>query len=263
MSARFFHSSFLAIAIPASLSLATACATGKSTHPGGGDQPDAGGGSFADAGFRADAAPSPDGGGGGGGGPVTLSQSSSMDVVGGNSDNVICVVTAYPGGPVIGTAENFYYRAFDLTAAGVTGDLAISKVSVGIEDAESQGGTQPASVALYTLNGAFTLANLTQLASTDVNVSDVTFPGNGNTGGTVLDIPITATAPAGSTLVVEFHIPDGSNDGNFLEVGSNTAAQTGPTYFRAPSDGCDITEPTDASTIDGNMHWVMTVTGQD
>jgi hypothetical protein len=262
MSARRSSSLFLAFALPAALS--SGCATGKSTQPGGNDQPDAssGGGGFVDAAPRADAAPQPPDAAPQGG-AVTLSQSSSMDVIGQNS--VACPAVDPVFGVVLGTADNSYYRVFDLAAAGVTGDLTISSVTVGVEDAESGGGGgQPAGVKLYTLNGNFTLGNLTQLASANVTVQDVAAPAQGTTGGQLIDFPISATAPAGSQLVVEFHSPDGGNDGNFLYVGSNTAAQTGPTYVRAAN--CSVNQPTDAASGAvgaPDMHWVVTVTGQD
>jgi hypothetical protein len=71
---------------------------------------------------------------------------------------------------------------------------------------------------------------------------------------------VTATAPAGSTLVVEVDTPDMSDTGGGLFIGSNPDGQTAPSYIR--SDSCEISEPTDLAAIGfPGMHIVMNVTG--
>lgn len=156
-------------------------------------------------------------------------------------------------------SENSYYRVFDLAAEGVDRELFVEKVSVGIENADSENGnTQPMDVKLHTLVGNFTtVANLTQIAMAPVAVADQT--------GTILEVNFQTTVPASSQLVVEVFTPDGDpngdNVGSRFFVGSNDQGETAPTYFRAP--GCDFAEPVESPAIDPdlNMHMVLTVAG--
>ncbi len=137
-------------------------------------------------------------------------------------------------------ADNHYLRVFDLPTFGISGGLNVTAVQVGIETATAgTGSTQPVQVKLYTLTGAFTFANLTQIGSADVQVSNQT--------QTILNVPIIASVPAGSKLVVDFFTPDGAVSGHSLYVGSNSLGQTGPTYIAAAD--CGISEPTDVSSI--------------
>jgi hypothetical protein len=77
---------------------------------------------------------------------------------------------------------------------------------------------------------------------------------------TVVNIPVTGSAPAGSELVVEVLTPDGAAAGNSFFIGSNAAAETGPSYLRAPA--CGVNNPTTTAAIGfPNMHIVMNVNG--
>jgi hypothetical protein len=225
------------------LGFGSACAKGKAPQ---GEVPDSGAG-LPDGGSvdRADAARTIDAGGGGG--EVTLTQSSSMTIDEGNSLGCQDVDFGF-------TYSTSYYRVFDLPALGIDGPLDIEQVSVGIEYAMGGNGTdQPARVRLHTLDGAFKIADLTQIASVSLRVADAQ-------ALSVIDVPVTATVPAGSTLVVEFLVPDGSANLNTLFPGSNSANQTGPTYVR--SSACSIPQPTDVATLDPpapDMHLVMSV----
>ena len=211
-----------------------------------------------------EAAPSPVDGGGslgadagaggadaGGAVAVTMTQSSSDEITPQNS--VACIESDADGNPVE-HRENSFYRVFDLSAAGVTGRLETSSVALGIQSAESPDPDQPMSIRLHTLSGALALANLTEIGRADVTVA--------NQGAGILSFPIVATAEAGSTLVVEIFLPDAAGGGNLLFPGSNAATQTGPTYIRAPADGCDLDEPTDIADIGfPDMHLVVSVAG--
>lgn len=143
---------------------------------------------------------------------------------------------------------------FDLSGFGITSAYTVSKISIGIEIATAgAGGTQPATARIHTLSGALTLANLTQVGSVSTTVADTAV-------GVVIDIPVTAVVPAGSTMVAEFLTPDGQTAGHSLFVGSNTLGQTGPTYLWAPD--CGATDPTDIATLGfPDMHMILTVTG--
>lgn len=180
------------------------------------------------------------------GGPPTcnciLTQSNSLSITAGNS--VSCNDS--------GTGEhtdNSYYRVFDLGVLGIDGAFSVSQVEMGIEQATSAG-SQPAQVKLHQLNGAFTLANLTSITSTNVNVA--------NTQSTVVPFSVSGTAAASSKLVVEFFTPTGT--GNTIFVGSNTLGETAPGYMRAVD--CAINQPTTTAAIGfPTMHIVMRVHG--
>jgi hypothetical protein len=181
--------------------------------------------------------------------PITITQSNSQSIVAANS------VSCNNGDPTFHHTENSYYRQFNLAAFGITSDFMITSVDVGIEDAiAGSGGNQPATVNLYTLTGAFITANLTLIGSAPILVADQT--------ATILPIGVSGTAPAGSTLVVEFLTPDGQPAQHRLFVGSNDLGETGSSFLKAAD--CSINEPTAAANlgIPGlQMHMVMNVHG--
>src|ERR1041384_4014425 len=132
----------------------------------------------------------------------------------------------------------------------------VTSVSFGIEQANAAGTgtTQPINVRLYTqTTGTFPGGTRTQIATTTVNVADQT--------NTVLNVPLVAVVPAGTTqLIMEVNSPDGQAAGHSFFLGSNVAAETGPSYLSAAS--CGITTPTDTSAIGfPNMNIVFNVNG--
>jgi len=147
--------------------------------------------------------------------------------------------------------DNHYIRVFDLPTFGISGGLNVTAIQVGIETAVAgTGSSQPAEVRLYTLSGSLLFANMTPIGTATVQVS--------NQSQTILNVPIAATVPAGSKLVVDFFTPSGAASGHSLFVGSNSLGQTAPTYIAASA--CSINEPTDVSTIGfAGMHLVMNV----
>jgi hypothetical protein len=95
-------------------------------------------------------------------------------------------------------------------------------------------------------------ANLTPIGSADMTVMTETL--------TILTVPITGTAPAGSALVVEVFTPDGQATNESFRIGSNNLGQTAPSYLAAAA--CGITEPATTAAIGfPDMHIVMNVSG--
>jgi hypothetical protein len=201
-----------------------------------------GGSLFADSGAAADAMPV----------AVTLTQSSSQDITPQNS--VACVEQDANGNP-IEHRENSFYRVFDLAALGVAGRVETSAVGVGIQSADSPNPDQPMSVVLHTLSGnELEVDRLSEIGRADIRVA--------NQGAGIIDVPLAASVEAGAKLVVELYLPDAAGGGNLLFPGSNTASQTGPTYLRAATAGCDLVEPTDLADIGyPDMHLVLSVSG--
>lgn len=180
---------------------------------------------------------------------VTVSQNTNATQIVGGS--VACAQN-----PTDYTTENSYYRVFNLPQMGVTGQLTAQRVHFGIESASHSSGSQTVQVRLHTLNGAFQLANLTQLHGQNVLVA--------NTGTTprvqevILSSPV--VVPAGSQLVAEVYVPDGTTTQTTFFIGSNNLGQSGPSYIRAP--GCSVYQPaTFASLNYPDVHIILTVSG--
>jgi hypothetical protein len=184
-------------------------------------------------------------------GTLTITQSSTQTVTPGNS------TSCNGGAPAHLHTDNSYFRAFDLTALGAPGGLDVCEVQLGVEQAVSGGGTgQPIVVNLYTSSQPFPMGfpgSLTAIGTSSASVPD-------SATGTVLSVPVTGSAPAGSQLVVEIFTPNGAADGNSFYIGSNADAQTGPSYLLA--EDCSVTAPMPTSDIGvPNMHIVLNAIG--
>jgi hypothetical protein len=177
------------------------------------------------------------------------------------------------------TTENSYYRAFTLSSFGITGQFDVASVDVGVELADA-GGTAPSlatpSISRNTRSGEVGTPNATsQPITVNLYTSSMPFPAGfpgsltligqtntmvNDTALSIINIPVTGSAPAGSQLVVEILVPDGRVAGNRFFIGSNAAAETGPSYLRAPD--CGVTTPVTTAAIGfPNMHIVMNVNG--
>ena len=180
------------------------------------------------------------------GGSVTLSHSTSEDIVTGNS------VGCSPDSG-FSTTENGYLRQFVLPDHGVSGDLAVTEVTFGVEVLRPS--AQTIGVNLFRMTdpaGPFTYANLTEIGSADHLVEPMEEQ--------LVTVPVTADVPAGSTLVVEVDAPH-FNGGAAFFIGSNADGQSAPSYLR--SESCGLAEPTNTADIGfPGMHIVMSVTGE-
>ena len=181
--------------------------------------------------------------------PPTITQSTSQEI---DTGAVAC------SDPGLGTLENHYWRAFDMNE--FTGGQAydITSVEFGIEQALSLfGQDQPLTVNLYTNHGApfpggDWQSNLLA-TSGEIRVPNQEF--------TIFNVPITATVPAGTLeLIMEVLSPDQTVEHNFFIIGSNPAAETGPSYISAPD--CGNPEPVPTRCIGfPDMHYVFNVNG--
>lgn len=172
---------------------------------------------------------------------ITLTHSASNTVLAANT-----VACAQDGGTF--TTENYYYRVFELADFGVTDDFNVTEVTFGIENLNS---TQSITVNLYTLDGAFTTANLTLIGTATESLAAQTL--------SLVTIPVSGVAEAGSTLVVELAPPDLSGVAAFFP-GSNSDGETAPSYIRAP--GCGLAQPSTYAAIGfPQVQLVMSVTG--
>jgi PKD repeat protein len=175
---------------------------------------------------------------------ISITHSHSQEIMEGNS-----VACSDDGGS--STAENGFLRTFFLEDFGIYGDYEISQVSFGIEALNDN--SIDITVNLYTLDALeFTYANMTLIGSSSETIPPQAL--------TIMSMPISATAPAGSTLVVEIDAPDMSDTAAFF-IGSNDQGQTASSYIRSVS--CGMPQPTDFSAIGfPNVHIVINVTGE-
>jgi hypothetical protein len=174
--------------------------------------------------------------------PITLSQNNSTNIVAGS-------VSCNSGGL---HTDNSYYRVFDLAPMGLAGPLTINQVRFGIESANAASGSQPVTVRLHTLSGAFTLANLTLIASQTYSIPNQTL----SLYTATLTTPVTVQPTA--TLVLEIFTPAGA--GNSFFIGSNALGQTAPSYILAAP--CGVSQPTNLATLGfPNMHIVLQALG--
>ncbi|HEY8473600.1 MAG TPA: S8 family serine peptidase, partial [Natronosporangium sp.] len=175
---------------------------------------------------------------------ITITHSASQAIVAGNS------VACSPDDG-FSTTENGYLRHFVLDDFGITSDFGVTEVSFGIENLTV---AATITVNLYTMvnpAGPFTYANFEEIGSASADLTPQSL--------TLVSVPVTGTAPAGSTLVVEVESDDLSGVGGFW-LGSNPNGQTAPSYIRSAS--CGIDEPTDLTAVGfPGMHIVMNVTG--
>lgn len=152
------------------------------------------------------------------------------------------------------TAENSYYRTFNLASFGITDPFNISSVQIGVESALAGGGgsDQPLTMNIYNTTTLGALGS--PIASANYSVSDQSL--------TLLSLPISASILTGE-FTVEIFVADAiaNGAGHRFFIGSNADGQTAPSFIRAPS--CGITSPFDLAGIGfPNMHIVMNVVGE-
>jgi hypothetical protein len=177
----------------------------------------------------------------GGSCPPTITESTSQEIVAGGS------VACGPG------LETHYWRAFDMNTFTGGQEYDITSVEFGIELAQSLSGTgQPVTVNLYANNGApFPGGTRTLLATSGtINVPDQAF--------TILNVPITATVPAGTLdLVMEVIV---SVNGDVFLIGANADPETRTSYIS--SDPCGTPDPVPVADIGfPDVHYVINVNG--
>ena len=176
--------------------------------------------------------------------PIALTQSSSTTITVGNS------VSCNAGGL---HTDNSYWRAYNLSTLGLTSALTVTTVTFGIEQAS--GGAQPVTVNLYiNTGGTFPAGTRTLVGSQAASVP--------NQAGTLFTVNFATpvVVPNTAVLVVELFTPSGQATGRSFFIGSNTAAQTGPSYISAAT--CGITNPTDLAAIGfPNDHIILNIGG--
>lgn len=178
-----------------------------------------------------------------------ITQSIGLGVTAGNS------ASCSNGPPGYVHFDTSYWRAFDMPIYTSGQQYDITSVSFAVDSARSGSGMgQPVTVRLYTnTGGAFPGGTRTELAAATVTVPDTSL--------NAVEVPLAVSIPAGtSQLVMEIFSPSGQAAGNSFFIGSNAAAQTGPSFVSAVV--CGNPTPTDTADIGfPDMHIMFFVRG--
>jgi hypothetical protein len=163
------------------------------------------------------------------------------------------------------TDEQAYYRVFDLATMGVIGPLSLSSIAFGVQ---SENGTQTLTVNVGTYSAApSTTLDVGASDSDDWAAGDVTAIASTTTSltgaatGTIVSVPIAATIPASSRLIVEIRSPDDTSktDVAFF-LGASSGAETTPGFFWSPT--CQTAPPTTPAGLgQGAVPFFITATG--
>ncbi len=175
-----------------------------------------------------------------GGTAVSANQSTNTSTI-----TPIQIGCQYAGGI---TAENSWWRAYDLAPLALPAGLAIKSVRFGIE--KITGTSVPITARIYRqTSGTFPGGTRVLLASQTANFAPQV--------GTFQTINFSTPAAAAPTdvLIVELYCPDQLGTGAGFFIGSNASPETGPSYISAAA--CGFPNPTDLADVgfpDDNIH---------
>ncbi len=195
----------------------------------------------------------------------TLTQTSTDTITPGNS--VACAPTAASGN--VGTLNNSYYRVFDLATAGITGAFTTSLVTFQVEDDQSIAGNGTlvdVNVGVYAGTPGTTLdpAKISMIGSaTGVQVPEVDENFNATpptTPGATINVPVAATIPAGSKVIVQITSAGKVNEQEFY-LGTTTTAETGLGYVSSTACSPPGATPTSIASLAPGVSILLTVTG--
>ncbi len=178
--------------------------------------------------------------------PVIITHSASQAIT--PATGVVCSA----GGEI---RQNSLFRAFNLNSFGISNDFQVTNAEFGVETMNAPFNV---TVNIYSTTSVFPAGFP---ASLILEGSAIVTLGPANSG-TVVSVPVSAIIPAGTTLVFEVAIPDGTGTGISFFPGANSAGQTGPSYIA--SAPCGITVPTNYAAIGfPNSHLVMNIVGEE
>ncbi len=178
---------------------------------------------------------------------VQITNNASFDVTGGT----VACATQDPQY----TRDQSYFQILDLNDfSEINGDFLISEFLLGVENVS---GNYDIHVAVWELDGDFTLDNVTLLGEQEYTITP------GEIGGTVtVEFDDEIIAPFGSQLVAEIRLSDGAETQLAFFAGSNSAGLNGNVYILA-ADGCDINTPTTMASIGfPDVHIIMALGGE-
>jgi len=157
-----------------------------------------------------------------------------------------------------GTTENHYFRVFTLADFGITKDFNVTQVTFAVEQASGAAQTATVKVGTYSavVNAGTTTLDPTKIANLNQVNTNIAI------GATNIVTPITATIPAGATIIVEIASPDGTgvSPQRALFPGTNNSGQKKPSFVSAPA--CNINAITSYANLGfPQVQLIMSVTG--
>jgi|GEM_PF-2970983 len=150
--------------------------------------------------------------------------------------------------------ENRVSRSFFLNDFDIQNDFQIHKISFGVQNVLNLPiDGFPATVNLYTSEGAYPFGNLTLIGTADVVINQ--------SDSHTIDVDMEALASAGSELVMEIHY-DGSSISSVLFIGANPQNDDNPAYIQAVD--CEAPTPMEVGELGlGSAKWLMSIEGED
>ncbi|MCT8341167.1 T9SS type A sorting domain-containing protein [Flavobacteriaceae bacterium TK19130] len=150
--------------------------------------------------------------------------------------------------------DNAFARTYDLEGDfSIMGDFDVSAVEFGQGSADDGKVVQ---VNIYEVDTQdLSLATFTLIATTDVTLEAAN-------DLTLIEAPITATIPAGTTVAVEVFAPDEGTD-TFIRYfpGFNTAGQNNTAWLK--SDGCTIPWSDSNTIVADPQEYVINLVGEE
>jgi hypothetical protein len=153
------------------------------------------------------------------------------------------------------TADGSWYRVFSLAQDGISTTFDVDHVTLGIcfsvgdPTVQVKLGTYSGGAADPTLD----LARITPITSKDVTIAATQI-------SKTIDVPLTASIPANSNLIVEVAVPDLDGTGQQVNMGFTAGSELKPGYVRSPLCGPAIPTTTTGAGL-SNARFVITVTG--
>ena len=153
------------------------------------------------------------------------------------------------------TADNSWWRAFELSDYGLTADFVVCAVNIAVASAATPGAVgQPVTVNLYTNTGCpFPGGTRTLIGTATATVPDQSV--------STLVFPVSGRAPADSELVVEVHVDNGEAQMFQFLTSFNNAVQTRHNYFSSVT--CSYPDPVDMESVAPGYHLILQVVGTE
>lgn len=183
---------------------------------------------------------------------TTITQSTAQTI---GTGTIACNT----GTPATGSSDNRYFRAFDLSASGITTDFNVTAVQFGIQSLSNPPvAGYSVLVKLYGTTATFP-AGFTNTTTTGYTLlGQATYTATTASIGTIVNVPLVATIPAGNKLILE--VGYAANTTSIIFLASNGAGQSGPSYILAP--GCGLNAPATLASIGfPNAHLIFNVVG--
>ena len=174
------------------------------------------------------------------------------------NNSVACALIDGGTGAILLTHPNSWYRVYSLAEAGITGAFSVSSIDFAVELANNE---PPVTVKVGTYSGTpddttpLTLAQASFTATTTTAVANTQTP-------TTVTTPITATIPAGGSLIVEITSSDHTTNGDGFLLGTTNGPFQHTNYLM--SSTCAINAPTAMAAVCagcGDSQAIISVTG--